>query len=165
MSTASAADHLPVVRDALDGDLDELVRLDGLARDHLRPLRGGAMYLLHTARPDPAGPSLLADLADPDRLVLMGCLGDVAVGYAVGSVRRLADRSSVADVRELFVEPEARGVGLGNQLMTRLVAWATDRGCVGIDARALPGDRDTKNFFESFGLVARAITVHRDLRP
>ena len=156
--------HLPVVREALDSDLDELVRLDGLARDHLRPLRGGSMYLLHTARPDPAEPSLLDDLADPDRLVLMGCLGQVAVGYAVASVRQLADRSVVADVRELFVEPEARGVGLGNQLMTRLVTWATDRGCVGIDARALPGDRETKNFFESFGLVARAITVHRDLR-
>jgi hypothetical protein len=28
----------------------------------------------------------------------------------------------------------------------------------------MPGDRNTKNFFESFGLVARAITVHRDLR-
>ena len=30
--------------------------------------------------------------------------------------------------------------------------------------RAMPGDRSTKNFFESFGLVARALTVHRDLR-
>lgn len=166
MSTSpdAAAAHLPVVREAVEADLDDLVRLDGLAREHLRPLRGGAMYLLHTARPDPAGPSLIDDLADPDRLVLMGCLGDVAMGYAVASVRRLADRSVVADVRELFVEPEARGVGLGNQLMHRLVAWATERGCVGIDARALPGDRETKNFFESFGLVARAITVHRDLR-
>lgn len=164
MCPVDDADHLPVVREALDSDLDELVRLDGLARAHLRPLRGGSMYLLHTARPDPAGPSLLDDLSDPDRLVLMGCLGDVALGYAVATVHQLADRSVVADVSELFVEPEARGVGLGNQMMARLVTWATDRGCVGIDARALPGDRETKNFFESFGLVARAITVHRDLR-
>jgi hypothetical protein len=28
---------------------------------------------------------------------------------------------------------------------------------------ALPGDRDTKNFFESHGLVARAISVSRHL--
>ena len=34
-------------------------------------------------------------------------------------------------------------------------------GCIGIDSRALPGDRETKNFFESFGLKARLLTVHR----
>ena len=156
--------HEPAVRVATHADLDDLVRLDGLARAHLQPLRGGEMYLLHTARPEPAAPSLLADLDDVDRLVLVGTLGTVAVGYAVASIHQLADSTCAADVSELFVEPEARGVGLGHLLMSRLVQWATDRGCVGIDARAMPGDRDTKNFFESFGLVARALTVHRDLR-
>ena len=47
--------------------------------------------------------------------------------------------------------------------MDDLVAWCRDRGCVGVDSLALPGDRATKNFFESFGLVARAIVVHRPL--
>ena len=37
------------------------------------------------------------------------------------------------------------------------------QGCFGVDSLALPGDRHTKNFFESFGLVARAIIVHRSL--
>ena len=45
--------------------------------------------------------------------------------------------------------------------MDLLVAWAHERGCVGIDALRLPGNRDTKNFFERFGLTARAIVVHR----
>lgn len=161
---ASVPELAPRVRAAHDADLDELVRLDRLAREHLRPLRGGEMYLLHTARSEPAAPSLRADLADVDRLVLMGCLGEVPVGYAIASVHPLADGTCAADVSEVFVEPAARGVGVGNLLMQRLVEWATDRGCVGIDARAMPGDRNTKNFFESFGLVARAITVHRDLR-
>jgi GNAT superfamily N-acetyltransferase len=159
-----AQNPLPNVRPALTDDLDELARLDGLARAHLAALRGGEMYLLHTARRDPPQDSLAADLADVDRVVLLGCLGDVPVGYAVASINPLADGTSSADVAEVFVEPEARGVGLGAMLMHQLVHWAKDRGCVGIDARALPGDRATKNFFESFGLVARAITVHRDLR-
>lgn len=154
----------PNVRPAVHDDLDELVRLDRLAREHLRPLRGGEMYLLHTARPDPPGPSLADDLADVDRLVLLGCIGQAAVGYAIAAVRPLADGTCAADVSELFVEPGARGVGVGHLLMHQLVHWARDRGCIGIDARALPGDRNTKNFFEAFGLVARAITVHRDLR-
>jgi GNAT superfamily N-acetyltransferase len=157
-------DHSPTVRAAVLADLDELVRLDSLAREHLRPLRGGEMYLLHTARPEPAAASLREDLAEVDRVVLLGCLGDVPVGYAIGAIRPLADDTCAADVTEVFVEEAARGVGIGSLLLHELLRWATDRGCIGIDARALPGDRDTKNFFESFGLVARAITVHRDLR-
>jgi GNAT superfamily N-acetyltransferase len=155
----------PRVRAAVADDLGELVRLDRLAREHLRPLRGGEMYLLHTARPEPPDASLRDDLADVDRVVLLGCLGEVPVGYAIAAIRPLADGTCAAEVSEVFVEPEARGVGIGNLLMHQIVHWASDRGCIGIDARALPGDRDTKNFFESFGLVARVITVHRDLRP
>jgi hypothetical protein len=48
-------------------------------------------------------------------------------------------------------------------LMDQLVEWCRERGCIGVDSLALPGDRATKNFFESFGLVARAIIVHRRL--
>lgn len=160
----STIDRGPRVRPALHDDLDELVRLDALSRDHLRPLRGGEMYLLHTARPDPPEPSLRDDLDDVDRAIVLGCLGDVPVGYGIGAIRPLADGTCAADVTEIFVEPEARDVGVGTLILAHLVHWATDRGCIGIDARALPGDRNTKNFFESFGLVARAITVHRDLR-
>jgi GNAT superfamily N-acetyltransferase len=149
---------------AHEADLDELARLDRSARDHLRPLRGGEMYLLHTARPEPASASLRDDLSDVDRIVVLGCLGDVAVGYAVAAVHPLADGTCAAEVSEVFVEAAARGVGVGHLLMQRLVEWARDRGCVGIDAMVMPGDRNSKNFFESFGLVARAITVHRDLR-
>jgi hypothetical protein len=48
-------------------------------------------------------------------------------------------------------------------MMEDLVAWCTAQGCFGVDSLALPGDRHTKNFFESFGLVARAIVVHRSI--
>lgn len=165
MDDDRAAQHpLPNVRPARSEDLAELARLDGLARAHLAALRGGEMYLLHTARPDPPHTSLAADLADVDKVVLLGCLGDVPVGYAIAGIHPLADGTCSADVAEVFVESAARGVGIGALLMHQLVHWARDRDCVGIDARALPGDRATKNFFESFGLVARAITVHRDLR-
>ena len=59
--------------------------------------------------------------------------------------------------------PRARGVGVGYELMRACVEIARRAGCVGIDARALPGDRETKNFFESFGLVARSLVVHSAL--
>ena len=82
---------------------------------------------------------------------------------ASGHVDVPSDGGRLAVVTDLYVEPEARGVGLGEAIMNHLVAWATDEGCFGVDSQALPGDRHTKNFFESFGLVARSLVVHRDL--
>jgi len=41
--------------------------------------------------------------------------------------------------------------------------WCRAHDCRGIDAAALPGNRALKNFFERFGLTARAIVVHRAL--
>jgi L-amino acid N-acyltransferase YncA len=66
-------------------------------------------------------------------------------------------------IDDLFVEGEAREVGVGEEMTKVVVEWCEERGCRGIDANVLPGDRATKNFFESFGFTARAITVHRRL--
>ena len=48
-------------------------------------------------------------------------------------------------------------------MMELMVSAARQAGAEGIDSLALPGDRATKNFFERFGLTARAIVVHRSL--
>jgi hypothetical protein len=54
-------------------------------------------------------------------------------------------------------------VGVGESVVNELIAWSESRGAVAIDALALPGDRMTKNFFESQKMVARAIVVQRSL--
>ena len=158
-----SAPFSPTVRGAVRDDVAELVRLDDAARAHLRSQRGGVLHLVRSARPDPPDASLDADIAAADTHVAMGCLGDVPVGYAVTRLVHLEDGRRIAEVTDIFVETAARDVGVGNALMHDAVRWAVEHGCVGIDAHAMPGDRATKNFFESFGLVARAITVHRDL--
>lgn len=158
----TAVEHHPSVRAATADDLDELVRLSGLARVHVEGERGGTTYLARESRPWPTERSLGADLSDPGRLVLVGTLGAVPFGYAVVSAEPVRG-GTLAVVGDLFVEPGARGVGLGRMLMDRAVEWARERRCVGIDAVALPGDRETKNFFEAFGLVTRLLTVHRRL--
>ena len=48
-------------------------------------------------------------------------------------------------------------------MIEKLLDWARQHKCEGVDSIALPGNRQTKNFFETHGLVARAITVHRRL--
>ena len=52
---------------------------------------------------------------------------------------------------------------LGEALMNAVLGWCRDKGCRGVDSLALPGNRAAKNFFESFGLTARQILVHRSL--
>ena len=83
-------------------------------------------------------------------------LGQCISGWAMLNKRSVA-------IEDIYVDPGARAVGLGETLMNHLIDWCRARGCFGVDSLALPGDRDTKNFFESFGLVARAIVVHRPL--
>lgn len=156
--------HPPRVRPARAEDLDELVRLHELARDHALNERGGEVLLGREVRPVPVDTSMHDDLRAPERHVLMGCLGDEPVGFAVARVEQLHSGDRIAQVVELFVEPDARDVGVGAALMDALIDWAVDQGCAGIGSVVLPGDRASKNFFESYGLVARAIAVHRDLR-
>lgn len=147
---------------------EDLPRLAGLAReliDELAAEKGGAVWRRHAARTEPLDATLAADLADPATLALAGTIDSSVVGYAVASVVDLDDGGRLAVVRDLYVEAPARGVGVGAALLDAVLAWARDQGCLGVDALALPGSRATKNFFEGFGLVARAIVVHRGLEP
>jgi GNAT superfamily N-acetyltransferase len=95
--------------------------------------------------------------------VAAGTLDDTVVGYGLVRTERLADGTLLGVIDDIYVDPGAREVGLGQALMDHLLDWCRAQGCFGVDSLALPGDRQTKNFFESFGLVARAIVVHRPL--
>ncbi|MGH9150801.1 MAG: GNAT family N-acetyltransferase, partial [Acidimicrobiales bacterium] len=108
----------------------------------------------------PAGEWLAAALADPGQRVLVGTIGDEVTGYAVGRLEALADGRVLGVIDELFVEPEARHVGVGAALAGALVEWCGAAGCAGVDAQALPGNRAAKNFFEAAGFSARLIVMH-----
>jgi GNAT superfamily N-acetyltransferase len=116
-----------------------------------------------SARTAPFEPRLADELADRDHHVVVGTVDDAVLGYGVAHVERLADGGLLGVVDDLYTEPGAREIGVGELTMQALVDWCAARGCFGVDSLALPGDRHTKNFFESFGLVARAIVVHRAL--
>jgi GNAT superfamily N-acetyltransferase len=146
--------------------IDDVDAVAGLARQavaELTPLRGGSVWARREARAEPFEEALVAALDDPRHLVLAGTIDGVVVGYAVSRLEQLRDERPIAVVDDLYVDPEARGVGLGEALMNEIVAWARAHHCTGIDGFTLPGNRATKNFFETFGLTARAILVHRSL--
>lgn len=137
------------------------------AVEELAVLRGGAVWRQQDGRREPIEDGLHAQLADgPEQgLAVVGTVDDAVVAYGVSRLEELADGTCLSVVTDLYVDPAARGIGIGEAMMDLLVAHAEGAGAVGIDSLALPGDRNTKNFFETFGLKARAIVVHRALGP
>src|SRR5688500_19647566 len=148
-------------RPATVDDLDRLAGLAEEARRELLPLRGGDVFLEREAR---HGPSLrdafAAELEDASTAVGCGTLDGVVIGYCVTTVEDLDDGRKLGRITDLFVEVEARQVSVGERLMAEALAWCSTRGCFGIDAYALPGARETKNFFETAGFTARLLVVH-----
>jgi GNAT superfamily N-acetyltransferase len=150
-------------RRATTQDLPTLERLAAEAVAELVPQRGGAMWARTVGRRAPYVEGFVHALDDPTAVVLCGTVDGSVVGYAVAHLDPLADDSLLAVIDDLYTEPGARTVGVGEVLLGEIVTWATERGAVGLDAIVLPGSRETKNFFETFGLRARALVVHREL--
>lgn len=151
-------------RPATADDVSEVVALLEEGRAGIADARGGAMWLQRQAIPGPLPEAATTAIADESWLVQLSLIDDVPLGVLI--VERETVRSqTVAVVRELFVLEAARGVGLGELMMDATMEWARAVGAVGVDGYALPGDRATKNFFETFGLVARGIVVHRAIAP
>jgi GNAT superfamily N-acetyltransferase len=150
-------------RPATEADLAEIANLARAAKSELGAQKGGRVWLRREARSEPLEAGFAAALDDEAQLLLVGTIDDAPVGYASVRVESLPDGSRLAVLQDLYVDPEAREVGVGQVLMETALRWSAEAGCFGIDSLALPGDRETKNFFESSGLVARAIIVHRAL--
>ena len=150
-------------RRAVEADIASVAGLAAQATAEMSQLRGGTVWSRLEARPEPQLESLVRDLRGDDALVVVGTIDEAIVGYGAIRLVELHDGSRLGRVGDIYVLPDARGVGVGESMMELLMAWAGRRGCIGVDSLALPGDRNTKNFFETHGLVARAITVHRTL--
>jgi GNAT superfamily N-acetyltransferase len=145
----------------------DLPRLAALARElhaELAALRGGDVWAAEDARPEPLEDAFAALLSDPDAVVLVGLIDEVVVGFGVLVLETLSTGELLGRVTELFVEPPARAIGVGEGIADDLVRFAADHDCIGVDALALPGHRETKNFFEEQGFTARALIMHRSLR-
>lgn len=147
-------------RPARPGDVARLAELAREAIAELSPMRGGDIWLAREARREPLEEGFRSLLENGDARVLVATIDGVVVGYAVARVERLGDGTALGVIDEIFVEEEARQVGLGEAMIDDLMAWCRDRTCIGMDAMALPGHRATKNFFEESGFTARKLVMH-----
>ncbi|HVC70517.1 MAG TPA: GNAT family N-acetyltransferase [Acidimicrobiales bacterium] len=151
-------------RPAVRADGDRCAELCRGALDSLQHVRGGPLFsrretgLVAKALLRPGGLDRL--IADVRRRVLVGTIDHTVVGLALGRIDAVGE-ATLGVIDACFVEPDARGVGVGRALLDDLMAWFTSSGCRGVDVTALPGDRQTKNFLEASGFKARLLTMHR----
>jgi GNAT superfamily N-acetyltransferase len=141
-------------------DIARMAEIFREASSELGALRGGAVFVAREARAEPVERSLAATLSEPDACAWVGTIDDIVVGYAAARVEPLRDGSRLGVVTDLYVESGARAVGVGECLVSSVVAWCSAEGCKGVDAAALPGNRAAKNFFEESGFTARLLVMH-----
>jgi GNAT superfamily N-acetyltransferase len=150
-------------RPASAEDIPRVVELARLMRAELGAMRGGALWLERDAWPEPLEDTYDALLARDDALVLLGAIDDAVIAFAAVVVEQLRSGARLGVITDLFVEAEAREVGVGEVLVDALVDHCRAAGCIGVDATALPGHRAAKNFFETHGFTARALAMHKRL--
>ena len=146
----------PLVRQAIDSDHDELRTLEAEARAALVGQRGGVRWLVEHP---PIGDGWTARCTDADGRtgVYVGTIDEVVIGYLVAE---LGD-DAIVRVDQVWVTPEARELGFGDELLATAIRAAQAQGAVAVEGQALPGDRQTKNLYERAGIVARLITTFR----
>jgi GNAT superfamily N-acetyltransferase len=155
---------MEAARPAVRADGERCAELCQQALDALAHVRGGPLFsrretgLVAKALLRPGGLDRL--LADGRRRVLVGTVDDTVVGLALGRIDAVGE-ATLGVIDAFYVEPGARGVGVGAAMVDDLVRWFSTSRCRGIDVTALPGDRQTKNFLEGSGFKARLLTMHR----
>ena len=151
------------VRAAVAGDVPRLVELALALRAELTPMRGGSLWETREARIAPDTPAFTALVDRDDAELVVGTIDGVVVGYGTLEYETLRNGRRLGVIGDIYVEEGARAVGVGELIAEQLVTAAVAAGCHGIDAFALPGHREAKNFFERNGFTARALIMHKPL--
>ncbi len=139
----------PHVRPATASDAPALAALEAEARSTLVDQRGGPRWL--DEHPERAW-------AAPDANVFVAHVDDVVVGYVVCRID-----GALARIVDVYVTPEARELGFGDELLGAATDAARSAGATTLEGEALPGDRDMKNLYERAGIKARLIIVSTPL--
>jgi ribosomal protein S18 acetylase RimI-like enzyme len=152
-------------RPALAADCGRLAELWEAANGELQNLRGGPVLIGLSERMRSGAASFAQQVENPEEQVVVGTLMGTVVGYGTCRAQAQGQGEPIGQIEELYVEIEARHQGVGRAIAKVLVDWCRARGCAGVDALALPGNRAAKSFFEAEGFTARLIVMHRALVP
>ena len=158
------------VRFACPEDVPRLAELYGAACEELAGARGSRLLFGIGGRPAAVEASFAGELSDALHQVVLGFVGPpegrVAAspaGYGTCCAKAMEGGELIGSIEEIYVKPDARRLGVGRAIALSLLEWCRARGCTGVDAKALPGSRAMKSFFEGEGFTARLLIMHRTL--
>lgn len=147
---------MATVRDALDSDREVLLgfhkRLYETHRDLVVPQDDLELIAYHDYDRILAD-DLAALMRDPGAHVLLAESGDRPIGYITGRVtiesRRVLPRRGI--VEDWYVEEQARGSGVGRQLLRELQARFSQAGCQMIESATWSGNEGARRAHEAMG--------------
>ena len=148
-------------RAASSADLETLTGLYRGLEEEMVSLH--PMWPLADGLPEPAERALAAAVEDPEAVVTLGLIDGAPFGFLLARVEQLLPQAMgarVGAIRLVFVDREAREVGVGEAMLDFTLAELRGRGLDRFDAYVLPGHRLVKNFFEAGGFAARSIIMH-----
>ncbi|MFZ0173354.1 MAG: GNAT family N-acetyltransferase [Acidimicrobiales bacterium] len=152
-----------IARAATLDDLPAVAQLVAEAIQAISSERGGTLFVSRELVPEPLEEHLRQWISDPAACLAVGIAEGVTLAVALARLETLRDGERLARLEFLWVDAGVRELGLGAELMELVVDWAHGNGAARLDAFALPGNRDAKNFLEQAGFSARLIVMNRPL--
>jgi len=146
----------PVVREATEADLDEMLAL-------WRALEAAqSSFRIFPRRPEAEKRiSLLLREAieDPDSRALVvegerGLLG-MAIAHITEQARDSMSEATVVELSRVVVLPEARGTGVGRALVQAAEEFGRARGAIYLSAKTFTGNVAGRGFWDRLGFVPR----------
>ena len=145
------------VRSASEEDVSAIVDLAKEARSEIAQFRGHEQLLeVWTLTEQQWATAITSN----KNIVLVALSSMSIVGYAKGDID---DKGAICLVSHVFVDPQARQLGIGAGLVGETARFAKSKGCQTLDAVALPGDRKMKNLYERIGMPARLLIASKTL--
>ena len=82
------------------------------------------------------------------------------VGYCVSSI----DEDKTGEIESLFVASTYRGLGVGDNLMRRVLAWMDEKGTVAKIVEVATGNEQAFGFYNRYGFFTRKTVLKQTVK-
>ncbi|MDJ0751037.1 MAG: GNAT family N-acetyltransferase [Woeseiaceae bacterium] len=136
-------DGISIRHDLRTGDLGRVIALHGTCYDHLPGF--GLTFEAFVAR---TIAEYVLDAGENGRLWLAERDGEL-----VGCTAIVLRNGELAQLRWVLVDPSARGIGLGKELVNRALGYSRENGCTKIFLETTDGLPESQTLYEKLGFV------------
>ncbi len=136
-------DDITIRHDLRTGDLGRVIALHGTCYEHLP-----GFGLTFEAFVAPTIAEYVLDAGENGRLWLAERGNDL-----VGCTAIVLRDDSLAQLRWVLVDPSARGIGLGKELVNRALEYSRANGCTKIFLETTDGLPESQTLYEKLGFV------------